>query len=96
MNMLPGFKRAALSMFIAALLTAAATVAAADKVSVRLNWIPGSEHGYFYLAKEKGWYAAAGIDLEIIAGSGSTVAVTTVGSGSTDFALADGASVARG
>ena len=78
------------------LVVTGAHATAAEKVSVRLNWIPGSEHAYFYLAKEKGWYSAAGIDLDIVAGSGSTVAVTTVGSGSTDFALADGASVARG
>ncbi len=67
-----------------------------EKVSVRLNWVPGAEHGFFYMGKAKGWFASKGIDLEIIAGSGSTVSVTTVGSGSTDFALADGASVARG
>lgn len=84
----------AFAVMAAVLLGGPAT--AADKVSVRLNWIPGSEHGYFYLAREKGWYSAAGINLEIIAGSGSTVAVSTVGSGTTDFALADGASVARG
>jgi NitT/TauT family transport system substrate-binding protein len=69
---------------------------AADKVSVRLNWVAGSEHGYFYLAKERGWYSAAGIELEILSGTGSTVSVSTVGAGTTDFALADGASVARG
>src|ERR1700724_2315442 len=51
---------------------------AAEKVSVRLNWIPGTEHSYFYLGKEKGWYAEAGIDLEILAGQGSTVSVKTV------------------
>lgn len=82
------------AVLASALISGVAT--AADKVSVRLNWIPGSEHGFFYLGKEKGWYAAEGIDLDIIAGSGSTVAVSTVGSGNTDFALADGASVARG
>jgi NitT/TauT family transport system substrate-binding protein len=69
---------------------------AADEVSFRLNWVPGTEHAYLYLGREKGWYAEAGINLEIIAGQGSTVAVKTVGSGETTFALADVASVARG
>ena len=68
---------------------------AAEKVSVRLNWIPGTEHSYFYLGKEKGWYADAGIDLEILAGQGSTVSVKTVGAGENTFAIADVASVAR-
>src|ERR1700682_3971129 len=71
-------------------------LSAAEKVSVRLNWVPGTEHAYLYLGKEKGWYAAAGIDLEIIAGQGSTVAVKTVGAGETPFAIADVATVARG
>jgi NitT/TauT family transport system substrate-binding protein len=71
-------------------------LSAAEKVSIRLNWVPGTEHGYLYLGREKGWYAAAGIDLDIIAGQGSTVAVKTVGAGETPFAIADVASVARG
>jgi len=69
---------------------------AADKVSVRLNWIPGAEHGFFYIAKEKGWYGEAGIDLEIVAGQGSTLVVKTVGNGDNEFGMADGASIARG
>jgi NitT/TauT family transport system substrate-binding protein len=69
---------------------------AAEKASVRLNWVPGTEHSFLYLAKEKGWFADAGIDLEIIAGQGSTVAVKTVGAGETPFAIADVATVARG
>ena len=39
-------------------------LSAAEKVSVRLNWVPGTEHSYLYLGREKGWYAAAGIDLD--------------------------------
>jgi NitT/TauT family transport system substrate-binding protein len=71
-------------------------LSAAEKVSVRLNWVPGTEHSFLYLGREKGWYAAAGIDLDIVAGQGSTVAVKTVGAGETPFAIADVASVARG
>lgn len=86
----------AFTLLAIASLAAGTAATAADKVSLRLNWIPGSEHGYFFLGRDKGWYAAEGIELEIIPGTGSTVAVSTVGSGNTDFALADGASVARG
>ncbi len=71
-------------------------LSAAEKVTIRLNWVPGTEHSYLYLGREKGWYAAAGIDLDIVAGQGSTVAVKTVGAGETAFAIADVASVARG
>lgn len=89
-------KTSVIVSIVLALALSTAGAGAAEKVSVRLNWIPGSEHGYFYLAKERGWYADAGLEVEILSGTGSTVAVSTVGSGTTDFALADGASVARG
>src|SRR5258707_10487120 len=69
---------------------------AADKMSIRLNWIPGAEQGFLYIAKEKGWYSEAGIDLEIVAGQGSTLVVKTVGNGDNEFGMADGASIARG
>jgi len=72
------------------------SVLATEKVSVRLNWVPGTEHSFLYLGKEKGWYADAGIDLDIAAGQGSTVSVKTVGAGETPFAIADVATVARG
>jgi NitT/TauT family transport system substrate-binding protein len=65
-------------------------------VSVRLNFLPGVEHAFLYLGKQKGWYAEAGIDLEVIPGQGSTVAVKTVGSGEDQFAIADTGSVSRG
>ena len=68
---------------------------AAEKVSVRLNWVPGTEHSFLYLGREKGWFTEAGIDLDIIAGQGSTVSVKTVGAGETPFAIADVATVAR-
>jgi NitT/TauT family transport system substrate-binding protein len=65
-------------------------------VSVRLNFLPGVEHSFLYLGKQKGWYAEQGIDLEVVPGQGSTVAVKTVGSGEDQFAIADTGSVARG
>jgi NitT/TauT family transport system substrate-binding protein len=76
--------------------TACYPASAAEKIGVRLNWVPGTEHSFLYLGREKGWFADAGIDLDIIAGQGSTVAVKTVGAGETPFAIADVATVARG
>jgi NitT/TauT family transport system substrate-binding protein len=67
-----------------------------EHVGVRLNFLPGAEHSFLYLGQQKGWYADEGIDLEVIPGQGSTVAVKTVGSGEDQFAIADTASVARG
>jgi ABC-type nitrate/sulfonate/bicarbonate transport system substrate-binding protein len=66
------------------------------QISVRLNLLPGAEHAFLYLGKQKGWYAEQGIDLEVVPGQGSTVTVKTVGSGEDQFAIADTWSVARG
>jgi NitT/TauT family transport system substrate-binding protein len=97
--MVKSLRSRAVSMLIAPIamiLTFGGVACAAEKIGIRLNWVPGTEHSYLFLGKEKGWYAEAGIDLDIIAGQGSTVAVKTVGAGETAFAIADVASVARG
>jgi NitT/TauT family transport system substrate-binding protein len=66
---------------------------ALDKVKLRLDWIPGAEHAFVYLAKEKGWFQAEGIDLEILPGQGSTVAVKLVGNRDDEFAFSDAATL---
>jgi len=85
-----------LAIIGAARATAQERAKALQHISVRLNYLPGVEHAFLYLGQQKGWYAEAGIDLEVIPGQGSTVAVKTVGSGEDQFAIADTGSVARG
>ena len=58
-------------------------------VSFRLDWKPGGQHAPFYLGKERGYYAAEGIDLTIISGSGSADSVKQLGAGAVDLALVD-------
>ncbi|WP_262271661.1 ABC transporter substrate-binding protein [Microvirga yunnanensis] len=62
---------------------------AADKVVLMLNWYVYGEHAPFYYGKEKGLYAAEGIDLEIQEGRGSAVTVQAVAAKTVDFAYAD-------
>lgn len=59
------------------------------KVSFRLDWKPGGQHAPFYLGKERGYFAAEGIDLTIISGSGSSDSVKQLGAGAVDLALVD-------
>ena len=68
---------------------------AATKVTLRLDWVTGAEHAFMYLAEDKGWFTAEGIDLEIIAGQGSTLSVKLVGNGDNDFAFSDGATLVQ-
>ena len=84
---------------LAAILAAAIAVVAAplthaqDKVSLRLNWYLGGLHVPFYYGKERGFYAAEGIDLTINEGRGSANTVQVVAAGSDTFGLADSSSV---
>jgi NitT/TauT family transport system substrate-binding protein len=66
---------------------------AQDKVSLRLNWYLGGLHVPFYYGKERGIYAAEGIDLTINEGRGSANTVQVVAAGSDTFGLADSSSV---
>src|ERR1700712_1182358 len=66
---------------------------AQDKVSLRLNWYLGGLHVPFYYGKEKGYYAAEGIDLTINEGRGSANTVQVVAAGFDTFGLADSSSV---
>ena len=69
-------------------LLAAGPAAANDKVTLRLDWVFGSEHAPIFLAKEKGFFAEEGIDVDILPGEGSTVTVKLVGNRTTDFGYA--------
>jgi NitT/TauT family transport system substrate-binding protein len=61
---------------------------AADKVKLRLDWVFGAEHAPIFLAKEKGYFAQEGIDVELLPGEGSSVTVKLVGNRDADFGYA--------
>ena len=62
---------------------------AADKVVLMINWYVYGEHAPFYYGKEKGIFAAEGIDLEIQEGRGSAVTVQAVAAKTVPFGYAD-------
>jgi len=53
---------------------------AADKLVVVMDFLPSWKHAAFHLAKAKGWYQQAGLDVQVDDGSGSvnTIAQTAV------------------
>jgi NitT/TauT family transport system substrate-binding protein len=87
-----------LAMACGALLASAGMAVAAQKVTLLLNWTPTADHAPFYLAKAKGLYEKAGLDVTIEVGKGSGVSAQRVGAGNVEFAIADlpTALVARG
>jgi NitT/TauT family transport system substrate-binding protein len=92
-------KRVLMQTLAAATLAAAFAVPAhaqtRDKVVLLLNWYVYSEHAPFFIGKEKGFYEAEGIDLEIQEGRGSAVSVQAVAAGSATFGYVDVATMIR-
>ena len=57
------------------------------KVILSLDWVPNTNHTGFYVAQEKGWYAEAGLDLEIQIPSDPAAALKQVAYGNTEFGV---------
>lgn len=55
--------------------------------SLALDWYPNANHAGLYLARERGAFTAAGLDLEIYTPSDPTVVLQTVGSGQDTFGI---------
>jgi NitT/TauT family transport system substrate-binding protein len=67
-----------------------ATAASAQtKLKMVLNWKYQGPQGWFFLAEDRGYYKAAGIDLTIDQGSGSGAAVPLVANGTYDVGFGD-------
>ena len=74
-----------------------ARAAGLARATLRLNFNPNAEHAPYYLGKKKGFYSEQGIDINILPGTGSAVAVRLVGAGDSMFgvAVADAVTVGR-
>src|SRR6185312_11042927 len=69
---------------------------AADKLTVRLDWVTHVMHLPFHLAVERGWFKAADLDVSIEDGNGSVTTVQLVGNGRFDLGLASLSAMAVG
>lgn len=65
-----------------------------EKIVFRLNWIPGGDHVFYFVAKELGFYTELGLDVEIQRGRGSGDTVSAVDVGIADIGLADAGVIA--
>ncbi len=52
-----------------------------------LDWVPNTNHTGFYVALERGWYAEAGVKLEIQIPSDPAAALKQVAYGNTEFGV---------
>ncbi|ADG80960.1 NMT1/THI5 like domain-containing protein [Thermincola ferriacetica] len=61
--------------------------AALKKVTIMLDWMPNTNHTGLYVAKDKGFYKAQGLDVEIIQPGEGTTADQLVAAGKADFGI---------
>lgn len=57
-------------------------------LTIRINWSPGGQHSPLYYGIEQGFFADEGIELEILEGKGSQLAIDDVAAGNVDIAMA--------
>ena len=62
---------------------------AAEDVKLKLNWVAGGDHIFYFVAKELGYYSDAGLNVTIERGQGSGDTVKRVEIGTADIGLAD-------
>ncbi len=67
--------------------TSASEPAALPKVRFLTDWYPQAEHGGYYQALMKGYYKAAGLDVEIVPGGPGVTVPQKMASGNADFAM---------
>ncbi len=63
--------------------------AAAQKLTFTLDFEYAGRHAYYFVALEKGFYRDAGLEVEIVRGSGSADAIRAVGAGRAPLGFAD-------
>ncbi len=73
----------------------AAPAVAQTKVTMYLDFLVNGYHSPFYVAKEKGWYKEAGLDVTISPGKGTADSIKTAGTGNAEFGFPDFGALAK-
>lgn len=58
-----------------------------EKVTLLLNWFPEMEHGGFYAADIHGFYAEAGLEVDIVPGGAGVQVIPRVATGQAEFGV---------
>lgn len=81
-------------------MSAASAQGPAKPFKLAINWFPVGDHGPYFVAKEKGYFAQAGLDVDIENSKGSGDSLAKADTGRADVAIADTgvvlAGIARG
>ena len=82
-----------LTIAFAALVACAGSASAQEKFTFALNWFAVGDHAAYWVALEKGYYKAKGLDVTLENGKGSGDSIAKVDTGRADAGLADAAVV---
>src|ERR1044072_1792211 len=77
------------ALALVATLGAPAPVQAQTKLKMVLNWKYQGPQGWFFLADDKGYFKAEGLDIQIDQGDGSATPIPKVASGTYDIGFGD-------
>jgi NitT/TauT family transport system substrate-binding protein len=80
-------KAAAATGLAAPVLSRGAAAQTPRKVTLTLSWVAEGASAYPYVAKSRGYWSEAGLDVDIVRGYGSVAATQAVGAGRFDFGL---------
>jgi NitT/TauT family transport system substrate-binding protein len=78
-----------LALACAAVATWADAATAADKINIFLDFIQTGKHAGFYVAMEKGYFAAEDLDVTVTAGRVAGASITNVVTGAAQFGVSD-------
>src|SRR5260370_28686646 len=82
-----------ISLALAALLAAGGSAAAQEKFTFALNWFAVGDHAAYWVALDKGYYKAKGLDVTLENSKGSCDSIAKVDTDRADARLADAAAV---
>jgi NitT/TauT family transport system substrate-binding protein len=82
-----------LSMALAVVLASSGTASAQEKFTFALNWFAVGDHAAYWVALDKGYYKAKGLDVTLENSKGSGDSIAKVDTGRADAGLADAAVV---
>src|SRR3954465_2285860 len=78
-----------ISLALAALLAASGSASAQQKVVFALNWFAVGDHAAYWVALDKGYYKAKGLDVELQNSKGSGDSIAKVDTHRAELGLAD-------
>src|ERR1044072_9274987 len=78
-----------LSLALAASLAGGGSAAAQEKFTFALNWFAVGDHAAYWVALDKGYYKARGLDVELQNSKGSGDSIAKVDTHRADLGLAD-------